>query len=113
MAAGRRDQRIKFQRESATGDGQGGLVAGWTDVGSVTMAELVAMSGREAPIAGTMQPRTSYKVTIPNRRDLDAGMRILWVSNGGAVLNIRDMGDPGPRAIERTLVAELGGTEHA
>jgi head-tail adaptor len=114
MAAGKRDQRIKFQQQSRAADGGGGETTTWADVGVVTYAGFEAIPFRNAEVESGEQrdARTFYKVTLPNRRDITAAMRIQWVSNGNAILRIRDMADPGQQSVERALIAELGGPEN-
>ncbi len=112
MPAGKRDQRIKFQREGTTSDGQGGMTGGWIDVGAETWAEMKPAGGRDQMVAVRDATRTTYRITLPNRRDITGGMRVVWSSNGDQILKIIDMSDPGSRAVERTIVAELGASVH-
>lgn len=108
MPAGQRDQRIRFQKQTRTPDGGGGFATAWDNRHPVEVrASVEPASGREALEAMQAEGRTLYRVTIPNRiRDVLLSDRIVWTSNGGMILNIRELGDAGPREIERTLVAE-------
>lgn len=107
MPAGQMDQQLKFQSESRTADGGGGAAVTWADVATV-WARVVPASGREMVQADQVQATALYDVTIHNRSDITPGMRALWVTNGNRALNVRDMPDPGPRAIFRTFRAEEG-----
>jgi len=107
MPAGQRDQLIKFQYEARVADGGGGATVTWTDRHAVSVrAAIRPLSGREGLEAGQVEGRAGYRIDIPNLRSIAISDRIVWVSNGNRVLNIRDMGDAGPRPIERTLIAE-------
>lgn len=107
MPAGQRDQRIRFQYQERAEDGGGGYETTWTNRFPVAVrAAVVPVSGREQLSAMQAEGRSLYRVTIPNLRAIELSDRILWVSNGDKVLNIRDLGDAGPRSTERTLLAE-------
>lgn len=108
MSAGRRDQRIRFEKQARTGDGGGGYTVDWQNRHAVWVrAAVEPISGREQLSAMQIEGRPMYRVTIPNQiRDVTLEDRIVWLSNGNRILNIRDLGDAGPRAIVRTLLAE-------
>ena len=111
MPAGKRQERIRFERHGTTGDGYGGRLPGWTQIGAVSFAAFKVMAGKEQLDAQKLEARTFYEVTIVNRRDLTAADRIVWLSNGNQILNIRSLGDAGVRDRERTLTCELKGPE--
>lgn len=110
MPAGPRDQIIKFQYEGRTPDGGGGADTAWQDRYAVIIrAHIVPLNGRELVQAQQLQGRAMYKVTVPNAaalRTVQLSDRIVWVSNGDKILNIRDLGDAGTRPVERTIIAE-------
>lgn len=107
MPAGQRDQLIRFQYQERAEDGGGGYETTWTNRHGVTVrAGVVPISGREQLSAMQTEGRALYRVLIPNLRDITLSDRIVWTSNGGRILNIRDLGDAGPRETERTLLAE-------
>lgn len=110
MPAGALDQRIRIEGETRVPDGGGGwTISGYGEVATV-WASVRPLSAREALQAGQLEAAGTYRVTIRNRRDIDptAAMRIVWVSNGDKVLNVRQAADPGARAQYRELVAESG-----
>lgn len=107
MPAGHRNERIRFERESRTTDNMGGFTVDWQTLIAVDVrAEIAPLSGREVVQAQQVQGRAMYRVVIPNIRTILVSDRIVWRSNGDKILNIRDLSDPGVRAIERTLTAE-------
>lgn len=109
MPGGARDQVVKFQSQAAVADGAGGVSGDWTDItNATTMAKVKAMPGREVVESDQVQGRAMYEVTIPNRRDITLAMRLVWVSAGNKVLNIRDLGEMGLRPTERVLLCEDG-----
>jgi SPP1 family predicted phage head-tail adaptor len=110
MNPGRMDQRVTFQEETLSADGGGGGAPSWADIGTVptVWASVVPMRASETLDAAQLEGRAIYRLTVRNRSDITAGMRILWVTNGNLVLNIRALPDPGPRALYRTVEAEAG-----
>lgn len=109
MQSGDLDQRIRLEAETRTPDGGGGWTISWSEIATV-WARVLPISAREALRAGQLEAAGMYRVTIRNRRDISPGaaMRIVWVTNGDMVLNIRQAADPGARAQVRELVAESG-----
>lgn len=110
MQPGEMDQRVTIQAQTLAADGGGGGASSWADIGTVptVWAGVEALSGREVTDAQQLEGRAMYRLTIRNRSDITAAMRVLWVSNGNLVLNIRELPDPGPRALYRSLVCEAG-----
>lgn len=107
MPAGARDQLIRFQYRARVADGGGGYDATWTNRHAVTVrAQIEPHGGGETFETEQAEGRTGYSITIPNLRDIQLSDRIVWVSGGDKVLNIRDLGERGPRPLERTLLAE-------
>lgn len=107
MPAGARDQLIRFQYRVRTPDGGGGYEATWTNRHTVAVRATVDPHGGGETIEGEQaEGRAGYSVTIPNLRDIELSDRIVWVSGGNKILNIRDLGEQGPRPRERTLQAE-------
>lgn len=107
MPAGARDQLIRFQYLSRTSDGGGGYEGTWVNRHAVAVRARIEPTGAgETFETEQTETRAGYSITIPNLRDIQATDRIIWVSGGDKVLNIRDLGEAGPRPIERTLMAE-------
>lgn len=113
--AGARRERLKFQQKVTTPDGGGGSSITWQDLGPEIWGSMEPLTGhlftKELTQAEQVQARTSYKIMIYNRRDITAAMKIVWCSNGGKQLNIRDCGDPGQQARERMIIAEEAAPE--
>lgn len=107
MPAGPLNHRIRFERETRTEDEGGGYSETWTTVATV-WAGVEPISAREQLQAGQLEESAMYRVTIRRRSDLTAAMRVVWLTNGGKVLNLRQVPDPGPREAYMVLVAESG-----
>lgn len=110
MPTGALDQRIRIETETRAPDGGGGwTISGYGAVATV-WASVKPLTAREALQAGQLEEAGTYRVSIRNRRDIDptAAMRIVWVTNGDKVLNVRQAIDPGARAQYREFVAEAG-----
>jgi SPP1 family predicted phage head-tail adaptor len=110
-AAGKRDQRIKFQAPTEIKGTMGGRETVWADAGSEVFAAVVPLSSREVLTLQQSQARAMYRITIPNRRDIVATLRVVWLTNGNKILVIRDASDPGQRPVERTLLCEEAGPD--
>ena len=104
------DQRVTFQSPSGATDAGGGRATGWTDIAAnpTVWANIEALTGREGVEADKLEASARYRVTIRNRSDVDSSMRLVWLTNGNLALNIREMPDPGPRALYREFFAEEG-----
>jgi SPP1 family predicted phage head-tail adaptor len=103
------DQRITFQSEVLTDDGQGGRESsGWANIATApTMwAKVVASRGAESE-EGERRPANVYPidVTIRNREDISELMIVLW---RGRSYNIRSIDPYNPRAEFRKLLCEGG-----
>lgn len=79
------DQRVTFQQEATTSDGQGGLTSsGWANIGTrPTMSAHVKLAhGIEGDQGDTRQAnRYVIELTIRNRDDLSETMAVLWRGN--------------------------------
>lgn len=111
MSAGTLDQRIRIEQKSDTDDSTGGQTVVWSTLDTV-WASIVPDSAegnaKEELSAHKLRATSRYQVSLRNRADLDATMRVIWLSNGNAVLNIREMPYPGDRALLRHLIVEEG-----
>ena len=74
MAIGRLRHRMTIERETLTGDGGGGAVAVWEDVGEVWGA-IEAVSGGESLESDRTSGRVSYRITIRHRSGVEPAMR--------------------------------------
>ena len=101
------DQQIRIEQPSRTPDSAGGATVSWTEVATV-WAEVVPLSASERTAGGKIEAANMHRIRIRRMPGLDAQMRLVWVSNGNAVLNIRGVNDPGPRAAMQELTAEMG-----
>jgi SPP1 family predicted phage head-tail adaptor len=108
MSAGRLSERIRFEQESRTSDGGGGASVVWTAV-ATRWAAVEPLKGREQLEAMQLEASNLYRVTIRNDGlVITAAMRLVWLTGGNALLNIRECATPPAGALYRTLVAELG-----
>jgi len=80
--------RVTLQRESRVADGGGGYANVWTDLGAspTVWARIEPLRGREVLQALKLQAPVSHLVTLRNRADVTAGMRLVA---GGRAFNIR------------------------
>lgn len=85
---GEMDQRIVIQEEANTPDGAGGFVLGWVNVGSEFWAKVRAMSGKERSVSDQLEVPANYAVIMRNM-SITEKQRVLWVTNGNLVLNVR------------------------
>lgn len=98
------DQRVTIQAQARTDDGAGGAAVAWADIARV-WAKVQPLSGKERLEAQQLEAPVMYRVTIRNRADVTADMRILW---RGKAMNIRVIPEAGPRPIYLTLDCETG-----
>lgn len=103
---GRLDQRVKIQSQTNAADGYGGFTVTWADVDTV-WAKVEPIRGIENLESGRLQGEQKYRVTIRNRAVTTAN-RLLWTTNGDAVMQIREVHDPGARAMYLELICETG-----
>lgn len=101
------DQQIRIETPSRSADPAGGATVSWTTVATV-WADIAPLSASERTAGGKIEASNMYRVRIRRLSGLDAQMRLIWVTNGNAVLNIRGLNDPGPRAAIQELTAEAG-----
>ena len=107
MRAGMLNERVRIEAKDESDDDVGGQDVSWTEVDTV-WAEVMPVSGEKKVFAQRIEASARYTVKIRNRDDLDPTMRLVWLSHGDVVLNIREMPYPGGRAPMRALVAEEG-----
>lgn len=85
LSAGRLRHRIQIQRKAYTQDAvTGDMVPNWVNHVKV-WAEIAPLSGREFIAANAEQSKVIARITIRQRNDVDATMRIL---HGGKFYNI-------------------------
>lgn len=107
MTAGKRDQRVTFQRATETGDGAGGTIVVWNNLISRWCAVSPLSGGERAAAQQTESPR-NYRLTVPNdtgTRDLTTADRLVW---DGITMQIRFIAYPGTGALEFRIDAEAG-----
>lgn len=106
--AGQLTERIRFEQESRTPDGGGGASISWPTV-ATRWAAVEPLKGREQLQAMQLQASNLYRVTIRNDGlAITASMRLVWLTNGNALLNIRECPPTPKGSLYRVLVAELG-----
>ena len=104
---GKLDQRITFERETATPDGMGGQTVAWANVPTnpTVWANVQAFSGREGMVNDRMTATFATVFTIRNRSDLTEKDRI---SFGGVKYNIRAIRVEAARRQYLKIEAERG-----
>lgn len=103
FSAGRRDERVRFEREVETQNEYGTLQRSTEEIATV-WASVVPMSGSERERAQQTEGRAMYTITIPYRSDLTEKDYAVW---RGKRLNLRFMKDAGPRRLLLDIEAEL------
>ena len=107
MQAGRLTERVRFDREIRAPDGGGGAATSWEEV-FTKWARVDPLRGREQLEAMKLQASNLYRVTLRNDYAVDAAWRIVWLTGGLLVLNIREMPPTSPREFARFLIVEAG-----
>lgn len=107
MGVGALRERVRFVRPTKTRRADGGY-----DVVQETVCErwasVVPVSAREDNQSGRMAPRTLYEITIRRTELLQAEDAVVWLTNGGMQMNIRELPLPSKRAAFLTIRAEAG-----
>lgn len=105
MLAARLRHRVTLQAITTTRDSDGAVIETWEDVAASLPAEIVPLSGREFVAAQAVQAGVTTRITIRERADVAAKMRIM---HGGLAYNIRAvLPDPTLRR-HITLMCETG-----
>lgn len=107
MTAGKRDQRVTFQRNTPVDDGQGGHTDSWATY-CERWCEVKPLSGRERDMAQQTEAPRNYRLTVPRDSGtaaLTAADRAVWRSK---TMQIRFIADAGPSPLEMTIDCEDG-----
>ena len=106
--SGRMRERVRIEREARTSDNAGGAVLTWTTV-AVLWAAVEPLKGTERMQAMQMEASNLYKITLRNPGPaFTAADRLVWLTGGNAVLNIREAPTTPRYNLFREVVAELG-----
>lgn len=108
VAPGEMTERLRIERMEQRELPGGVRQPGYTPIGPPVWAKMVPLTGGEREEGEQRQATVRYRIWIRNRRDLDPSMRLVWLTAGNQVLNIRELFDHGNRAMYRELVAEAG-----
>lgn len=86
-------ERVTIQQRSVADDGYGGQTQSWTTLATVfaQIEPLYNVFG-ERSVGDERTASASYRVTIRQRSDLDASMRILWKTHTLAIHSIHEQG---------------------
>jgi len=98
------DQRITFQRQTLTSDGQGGATKSWATLATV-WALARARSGTEVAKMARVEATALYLFVVRYRADLRESDRIVW---GGVNFNIRAINGNSARRLYLEIDAERG-----
>jgi len=99
-------EEVRLQSVTQTDDGYGGMTSSWSNVGEITFAQITPRTAREREEGDQLTAETQYEVILPNRRDIGAADRLVWVTNSNLILEIRQMNDEGAMPLYRMLVCE-------
>ncbi len=107
MSAGRRDQRVEFQRSTTVSDGGGGGAVTWALLFK-RWAEVRPLSGNERLQADQLEAARNYRITVP--RDAQTGAllpsdRVVWLDK---TMQIRFIADAGTSKREMMIDCESG-----
>lgn len=107
---GQLDQRITFQRLTATPDGGGGTVRAWANLASdaTVWAKVLTRVGREVMVEGRITAQSPVTFTIHYRGDVSELDRILW---NGEYYQIRNVIRRGGRKLFLEIDAERGAAQ--
>ena len=110
MQIGKLDQRITFERLTASPDGIGGTTQTWASlsVNPSVWAAVKARPGREGMVGGRMTAQTPTTFTIYWRDDVTELDRITW---GGEAYQIRNVLRQGGRKLYLEIDAERGAAQ--
>lgn len=107
LQAGDMTERLRIEREDQIALPGGVRQPSWVLLAEI-WAKVVPLTGGEAIAGDQVEGQMRYRIWLRNRRDLDTSMRLIWVTAGNQVLNIRELPDPGVRPLFRQLVAHSG-----
>lgn len=107
MLPGRLTERVRFDREVRLPDGGGGYELGWEPV-FTKWAQVEPLKGREALEAMKLEASSLYKVTLRSDYDVNPAWRLVWVTGGNLVMNVREAQPVTSRAMVRVLIAQAG-----
>lgn len=107
MTAGKRDQRVTFERFTSASDGAGGTIETWATLMQRWCSVMPLSGGERAAAQQTESPR-NYRLSVPNdsgTRGLTTADRLVWE---GTVMQIRFIAYPGKSELEFRIDAEAG-----
>lgn len=100
--AGALRERVTIEQQVKADDEGGGYSISWTSH-STLWARVESPNGREALIGSQLSAAVSHVVTIRQRDDVRAEMRVMW---RGRALNIRSVLPDGRREFLRLICEE-------
>jgi SPP1 family predicted phage head-tail adaptor len=98
-------ERVSFEREQRTPNGQGGYSMTWSRVAAGIPARIEGQSGNEAITASVERSVTRWRVQIRDHHNVTAKDRLIWKGQKLAVVSA--MPDPRNRGIQ-LLICESG-----
>lgn len=111
MSTGKRRERIEIKRKARTERDDGGfdtsIVTVQTRWASVLPQKRLART--EIELAGALRGTGNYEIEMDSRgADVQTDDIIVWKTNGGMVLNVREVRTPPRRALPLVVIAEYG-----
>jgi head-tail adaptor len=111
MSIGERTERIEIKRKARTERDDGGFDTSLTTI-TTRWAKVTPQrrnANTEIEIAGALRGTIRYNIEVDSRgADVRTDDLIVWKTNGGMVLNVRDVRTPARRSLPLEIVAEAG-----
>lgn len=108
MSIGARRERITIRRKSRVQRTDGGYDTTLTDL-ATRWAAVSPVRASEGEEAGRKRGTVTYLIEVDSRgTDCITDDVIVWATNGNLILNVREVRQPGTRALPLVIVAESG-----
>lgn len=114
ISIGEMRHQITFQQESRADDDGGGAALTWADIATdpTVWAKVEPLSGNEALRGMQLEARVTHRITMRQRLDITAKMRVKFSTDGGSTykyFNIRGITHKEFRGRWTEIMADEGG----
>lgn len=104
---GDKRERVRVVRYVRTQRSDGGFDTVQTTI-ATRWARVVPARGNEAQQAGRQRGAMGYQIEMDARTDVRPDDVLVWLTNGDAELNVREVQKPMLREMDMTIAAETG-----